>query len=162
MMGAQSPKAEALSQRLAALTLPVGLPAAREAALSRLSAMGLPTRRDEYWRYTDPVSLTAIEPIAAGLYDASDEAPFFDAVDRLKLVFTDGAFDAEASDDLMLAGVEISRLADSGAACDMDQQAIAGIGGIERREGACWRPRGRPRSPAPSRRSIPPMPAMAC
>jgi Fe-S cluster assembly protein SufD len=115
MMGAQSPKAEALSQRLAALTLPVGLPAAREAALSRLSAMGLPTRRDEYWRYTDPVSLTAIEPIAAGLYDASDEAPFFDAVDRLKLVFTDGAFDAEASDDLMLAGVEISRLADSGA-----------------------------------------------
>jgi Fe-S cluster assembly protein SufD len=59
MMGAQSPKAEALSQRLAALTLPVGLPAAREAALSRLSAMGLPTRRDEYWRYTDPVSLTS-------------------------------------------------------------------------------------------------------
>ena len=114
MMGAASPKAEALAQRLARLTVPDGLSAARKAALARLCAMGLPNRRDEYWRYTDPASLTAVDPIPVGLYDASDEAPLFDKVDRLKLVFTDGVFDAAASDDLTLAGVEISRLAGAG------------------------------------------------
>ncbi len=45
------------------------------------------------------------------MFDASDEAPVFGAIDRLKLVFVDGVFDAAASDDLTLAGVEISRLA---------------------------------------------------
>ncbi|MBI1172727.1 Fe-S cluster assembly protein SufD [bacterium] len=114
-MGAASPRAEALAQRLSGLSLPAGLPAARQAALARLSAMGLPNRRDEYWRYTDPASLTAVAAIPAGLYDASDETPLFDTVDRVKLVFTDGVFDAAASDDLHLAGVEISRLAEAGA-----------------------------------------------
>lgn len=115
MMGAASPKAEALAQRLARLTLPDGLPAARQAALARLSAMGLPDRRDEYWRYTDPTSLTSLDPKPASRHDASDEAPLFDNVDRLKLVFTDGVFDAAASDDLAVMGVEISHLAAAGA-----------------------------------------------
>jgi Fe-S cluster assembly protein SufD len=39
-----------------------------------------------------------------------DEAMVFDGIDRLKLVFVDGVFDAAASDDLALAGVEIERL----------------------------------------------------
>ena len=110
MMGATSPKAEALAQRLAALTRPAGLSAARAAAEARLSAIGMPTRRDEYWRYTDPASLISVEPVATSL-DAGDETPLFDSIDRLKLVFTDGAFDVAASDDLTLAGVEITRLA---------------------------------------------------
>ncbi|MGV8986337.1 MAG: Fe-S cluster assembly protein SufD [Cypionkella sp.] len=114
-MGAVSPKAEALAQRLAVLTLPGGLSAARKEAEVRLAAMGLPTKRDEYWRYTDPVSLTSIAPVPAALFDAGDEATLFDAVDRLKLVFTDGVFDAAASDDLTLAGVEITHLAQAGA-----------------------------------------------
>ena len=43
----------------------------------------------------------------------SDEAPIFDGVDRLKIVFVDGVFDAEASDDLALDGIAIERLADA-------------------------------------------------
>jgi Fe-S cluster assembly protein SufD len=83
---------------------------ARAQAASRVG--DLPTKRDEYWRYTDPRDLTCATPIAAAVFDDSDEAPVFGALDRLKIVFVDGVFDAVASDDLSLAGVEISRLAD--------------------------------------------------
>jgi Fe-S cluster assembly protein SufD len=37
----------------------------------------------------------------------------FDAVDRLKIIFVDGVFDAEASDDLTLEGITVERLADA-------------------------------------------------
>ena len=111
MMGVTSPRAEALAQRLASLTRPERFAAPREAAASRLATMGLPTRRDEYWRYTDPVSLTSVAPTPAARIEAVAEAPGFATVDRLKLIFTDGIFDAAASDDLRLAGVAITRLA---------------------------------------------------
>lgn len=111
-MGAVSPRAEALAQRLADLSLPSGLVAARAAASARLAAMGLPTKRDEYWRYTDPATLTAAQAPAAALFDAGDESPVFGGIDRLRVVFTDGVFDPAASDDLALAGVEITRLAE--------------------------------------------------
>lgn len=111
-MGAVSPRAEALAQRLADLSLPSGLLAARAAASARLAAMGLPTKRDEYWRYTDPATLTAAKAPSAALFDAGDESPAFGDIDRLKVVFTDGVFDAAASDDVSLAGVEITRLAE--------------------------------------------------
>ncbi|MFV2035605.1 MAG: Fe-S cluster assembly protein SufD [Halocynthiibacter sp.] len=83
---------------------------ARKAAAARLRDSGLPTRRDEYWKFTRPDTLTAAEPEAAALFDAGDEKPLFDAIDRLKIVFVDGVFDAGASDDLTLAGVEIEPL----------------------------------------------------
>lgn len=110
-------KEDALAARLAALPALAGkgwLGAARSEALARLTAMGLPARRDEYWRYTDPASLNAPEAPAAHRFDASDEAPPFDGMDRLKIVFVDGVFDPEASDDLTLAGVTIERLAEAG------------------------------------------------
>ena len=69
--------------------------------------MGLPGKRDEYWRYTDPTSLTTAAPQAAALFDASDEAPHFDAIDRVKLVFVDGVFAPDLSDDPAVAGVEL-------------------------------------------------------
>ena len=109
-------KEDALAARLDGLTLLKGkgwLAAARSAALARLQAMGLPTRRDEYWRYTDPSSLNAPAPLNAQRFDASDEAAPFDGMDRLKIVFVDGVFDAQASDDLTLAGVTIERLAEA-------------------------------------------------
>jgi Fe-S cluster assembly protein SufD len=84
-------------------------------ALTRLSGMGLPVRRDEYWRYTDPATLTAPAAPAAQAFDAGDEPPVFDAIDRVKIVFVDGRFDPAASADLALAGVEIDRLAIAGA-----------------------------------------------
>ena len=86
--------------------------AARAAAMVRVQAMGLPNRRDEYWRFTDPARLLT-DTAHAALFEAR-ELPAFDAIDRLKLVFVDGVFDVDASDDLTLAGVEISRLADAG------------------------------------------------
>ncbi len=108
-MSAVFPKGVALALRLADLALPAGLDAARAAAAARLATAGLPGKRDEYWRYTDPASLTAIEAPKASLFDG-DELPLFGNLDRLKLVFVDGVFDAAASDDLTLAGVEITRL----------------------------------------------------
>ena len=88
----------------------------RTEALARLSAMGLPGKRDEYWRYTDPTSLTAVDAPKATVFDPKDESPAFDAIDALRLVFVDGVFDAEASDDLTLSGIEIERLATAGGA----------------------------------------------
>ncbi len=105
---------DATRARLAPLKLPEGaapLTAARQAALARLSDMGLPGRRDEYWRFTDPAILNAPEAPAAAVLE-TDEAPVFDAIDRLRLVFVDGVFDPAQSDDPALAGVEISRLAE--------------------------------------------------
>ncbi|WP_431299815.1 Fe-S cluster assembly protein SufD [Tabrizicola sp. BL-A-41-H6] len=110
-------KEDALAARIAGLALPEGgwLGAARADALARLGAMGLPGRRDEYWRYTDPSALNAASPLPASRFDDSDEPPAFEGIDRLKLVFVDGVFDASASDDLTLAGIEIKRLPAAGA-----------------------------------------------
>ena len=107
-------KQQQLALRLAGVALPASLPEARAAALQRLQGSGLPGKRDEYWRYTDPSSLMQNEAVAAAAFDDGDEAPVFGAVDRLKLVFVDGVFDAAASDDLTLGGVEITRLAAAG------------------------------------------------
>ncbi|SFU21571.1 Fe-S cluster assembly protein SufD [Sedimentitalea nanhaiensis] len=107
-------KHSATQARLAGLTLPAGgwSEPARRDALSRLIAMGLPQRRDEYWKYTRPDALVdPATPFAAVL--TSDEIPLFDHVDRLQIVFVDGVFDADASDDLALQGVVIERLAET-------------------------------------------------
>jgi Fe-S cluster assembly protein SufD len=103
-------------ERLAGLTLPNGgwSDVARKDALSRLQSAGLPNRRDEYWKYTRPDTLTQTAPVPAALF-VTEEEPLFDAVDRLKIVFVDGVFDAEASDDLALEGVAIDRLASADA-----------------------------------------------
>lgn len=107
----------ATAGRLAALTPPAS-PAwaapARDAALARLGAMGLPEKRDEYWRYTDPARLT--DPVArpADVFRIADERPMYEGIDRLRLVFVDGVFDPEASDPIAGQGLEITRLATSG------------------------------------------------
>ena len=108
-------KTDVTEARLADVALPECAAwgqAARSDALARVRAMGLPTKRDEYWRYTDPGSLTVPAPQEAALYH-SDEVPLFDAVDRIKIVFVDGVFDADVSDDLEAEGVTIERLADT-------------------------------------------------
>ena len=110
-------RTDALEARLAALDVPRAgacLTEARAAALARVQGMGLPGRRDEYWRYTDPATLNAAAPPAAALFPP-DEVPMYSGVDRLRLVFVDGVFDPSQSDDLALQGIEIERLADAGA-----------------------------------------------
>lgn len=83
----------------------------RAEALVRLREMGLPGRRDEYWKYTRPDTLNDTAATPASLF-SPDEAPVFGGLDRLHIVFVDGVFDAEASDDLSLEGLTVERLAD--------------------------------------------------
>ncbi|ARE41690.1 Iron-sulfur cluster assembly protein SufD [Rhodovulum sp. P5] len=114
-MGLPQAKQTATEARLEVLSRPenagwTSLP--RSAAQARVMAMGLPARRDEYWRFTNPADLIAPSPIPARVAPPV-ETMTFDTMDRVKLVFVDGVFDAEASDDPELAGVEISRLADA-------------------------------------------------
>ena len=123
-------KEDALAARLAGLPAVAGkgwLATARAEALARLTAMGLPARRDEYWRYTDPASLNAPEAPVAQRFDASDEPAPFDGMDRVKIVFVDGVFDPVASDDLVLAGVSIERLAQVGSTDIHWAQGLYGV-----------------------------------
>jgi Fe-S cluster assembly protein SufD len=115
-MGMAAQNADVLDAKLG---LPDGggwLRAAREDAAARTRAMGLPGRRDEYWRFTNPNDLNLVDPPEAAVFDPGDEAPAFEEMDRLKIVFVDGHFDAEASDDLTGEGLEIARLSDAGEA----------------------------------------------
>lgn len=110
-------KLDATEARLAELTLPDGAVWANDAradALIRLRTMGLPGPRDEYWRFTLPDALNAPLAPEASLF-AHQETMLFDGIDRLRVVFRDGIFDAEASDDLAAENLEIERLADAAA-----------------------------------------------
>ena len=114
MTAAPQAKADTAIQ-IDALRLPEGgawITAARDEALARLRATGLPQRRDEYWKFTRPDSLTLAEAPRAALFEGGDEPDMFDDMDRLRLVFVDGVFDAEASDDPAMAGLRIERLSD--------------------------------------------------
>ncbi|SEK94380.1 SufB/SufD family protein [Roseovarius nanhaiticus] len=117
-MALSKPKQTATEARLEALTLPQPggwLDGARNDALSRVRAMGLPQRRDEYWKFTRPDTLTQPEAAPAAPFHP-DEHEIFGQIDRVKIVFVDGVFDAEASSDLALEGVKIERLAESAKA----------------------------------------------
>jgi Fe-S cluster assembly protein SufD len=115
-MAVPAAKIEGAAALLAAWPAPAGeagwAVAARAAARRRLSAMGAPVRRDEYWRFTDPASLTALSAPAAALFRA-DATPMFDGTDRVNLVFVDGVFDPARSDEPALAGVEIQSLGEA-------------------------------------------------
>ncbi len=106
-------KQTATEERLTSLTMPDPgcTKAARQGALARVREMGLPSRRDEYWKYTRPDTLVSADAPKAAIFD-SGEPMVFNNVDRLQIVFVDGVFDAEASDDLSLEGVKIDRLED--------------------------------------------------
>lgn len=110
-------KLDATETRLAAMALPAGgswIAAARDAALARVREMGLPGRRDEYWKFTRPDTLVTAQAPKAALFHHDEGMPFED-MDRLRVVFVDGVFDAAASDDLSAAGIEIERLETAGA-----------------------------------------------
>lgn len=84
--------------------------AARAEAARRLAAMGAPVRRDEYWHFTDPASLTA-HPAAPAAVLEPEALPVFESVERLRLIFVDGIFAPDLSDDLTGEGLEIQPLA---------------------------------------------------
>ena len=106
-------KQDATDARLATMSQPSGggwSIEARASALTRVKSAGLPSKRDEYWKYTDPTRLVQVTaPQAATFVD--QDGPLFAQIDRLDIVFVDGVFDASASDDLSAAGIEIEPLA---------------------------------------------------
>lgn len=87
----------------------------RAAAARRLADRGAPIRRDEYWRFTDPASLTAVPALPAAVL-AADEEPAFARRDALRLVFVDGVFDPAASSLEATENIEIQPLAQALAA----------------------------------------------
>lgn len=111
-------KTDAAMARLSKADLPSGgkwASEARQSAMVRLHAAGLPGRRDEYWRFTRPDDLTRPDAIAAEMLE-TEENPVFGEMDRLKLVFVDGVLDRDQSDALAMQHVEIDTLADAAAA----------------------------------------------
>lgn len=109
-------KADATKDRLIGMAMPAcgaWATTARQDALNRLIEMGLPHKRDEYWRYTNPALLVDadVSPSEA----LRTDTPIFMDKDKLRLIFVDGVFDAAESDDLTLEGVDVIRLADAQA-----------------------------------------------
>jgi len=81
---------------------------ARARALASLRENGAPNRRDEYWKFTNPARL--LDGVNAVALMGGDEAPVFDDIDKLLVVFVDGVYRADLSDDLAMDGVEIEPL----------------------------------------------------
>ena len=112
-------KAAQTQERLNALSLPQSgawASTARQAALKRVQDMGLPSPQDEYWKYTNPSAFTQakpIDPITKG-----HEAPVFEGVDSIRIVFVDGIFDMAASSDLAVENAQIELLSKA-AKCDV-------------------------------------------
>ncbi len=86
--------------------------AARARAARRLAEHGAPVRRDEYWKFTDPASLTAIPAPEAALL-AADAVVLDRGDDALRLVFVDGVFSPDRSDAAAIEGVEIQLLGEA-------------------------------------------------
>ena len=84
----------------------------RSEALVAFNDFGVPTKRDEYWKYTNPQKLTMIPTEPAALF-SNDEPPMFESIDRVKIVFVDGILDMSQSDDLILEGATIETLVDA-------------------------------------------------
>ena len=84
---------------------------ARKNAMATLNKSGAPMRRDEYWKFTNPATLLSENPVAAQL--VTDESPVFDSFDKLLIVFKDGIYQPDLSDDLSGENLEIQTLADA-------------------------------------------------
>ena len=85
---------------------------AQAAAEARFRSLGLPARKDEYWRFAGPngFSRTEVGPVPT-LSDSVQ--PAFRDVDCLNLVFTDGVFRPDRSDHEVLEHADIVPIADA-------------------------------------------------
>ena len=111
-MAVLAAKIEAAQARVSDADLPKGASwagQARKKALGTLWAGGLPHKRDEYWKFTDPARLAAAETPTADVLPI-DEKPVFYAVDRHRMVFVDGVLDTDISHPLKMDNVEIETL----------------------------------------------------
>ena len=104
---------------------------ARQDAKQRLLEMGLPTRRDEYWKYTRPDKLAAVIASPAAAHQDS-ESPIFDALDSINIVFIDGKFSRELSDDIDVEGITLELISSTK---DADQHWAKDLYGSLERSG---------------------------
>lgn len=99
-------------ERLVALTLPSDggwLGQARQDGLERLRAVGLPGRRDEYWRYTNPAKLLQADPDLPSPGPGEDP---FDGLNAHVITIDDGVITLPEA----IEGVELGTLAQAGSA----------------------------------------------
>ena len=112
-MTAQATRFDAAAACFSGAELAQSFTLARAAAKDRVLTLGLPQKRDEYWRYSDPTGLTARAVTPIQEHPLGEAPASFVSVSALKLVFVDGVFDASASDVVDFEGVEISLLAEA-------------------------------------------------
>ena len=82
---------------------------ARKDAFERTMKSGLPTARDEYWKYTNPKSLTS-KIVEKAPLSKDKKVDMFTGANPIKIVFVDGKFAPEKSDDLDVSGLSVERL----------------------------------------------------
>lgn len=82
--------------------------AIRRRAWERASELGIPTTREEEWKYTDLRNLYSLIPSIGDSIDldAISQA-FLPGVDQVRITFVDGKFSAELSDLKILPGLQI-------------------------------------------------------
>ncbi|WP_424933648.1 SufB/SufD family protein [Amaricoccus macauensis] len=112
-------KLEDAGQLLDVFSAPSGESAWAQAARAKAEGLirreGAPSRRDEYWKYTDPAALTCVPAQPASVLEV-DEKRLFEDAERVEFVFVDGVFSPELSDAPELAGADIQPLRDALAA----------------------------------------------
>jgi Fe-S cluster assembly protein SufD len=85
----------------------------REQALTALGALAMPTLRDEAWRFTDlaPLHRLTFQPVrAAGGLQPADIAPFYLDDSACRLVFVDGVYAPQLSNQPPEGGVVVTDL----------------------------------------------------
>jgi len=84
---------------------------ARAAARTRLLDAGAPAKRDEYWKYTDPSSLTTPAAVVDGTGDQPEMERQFGEVHPLRARFVNGRFRPDLSDGIVQDGLTTVTLA---------------------------------------------------
>lgn len=91
-------------------------------------SLGLPTTKDEEWKYTDLRGIGPLRKAAAAEPEAcAVEAASFPDMDAWRVVFVDGRWSRELSSPIDEPGLEVGPLADAG-------DGLAGVGTIARLE----------------------------
>lgn len=131
-----------------------GLAASREAALAHLGRHGLPTLRDENWKYTDlaPVVDISNRWLTAGGGDqvTSLQSEAIDAlttsIDALWLVVANGRIDERYLGALADSAVQVSRFSDAPTSRSMEQP-LANLNAALLQDGLCIRITDTPAKP---------------
>ncbi len=88
-----------------------GLTEVRESGLAAFESLPFPTRKTEEWKYTSLNALTKQNfNQAAQNFDLEDASDLYviDELDAYRVVFINGAFVAELSDDITVPGIEFT------------------------------------------------------